>query len=340
MSLPRQILGQTGIEVSRLCYGSLTLGPAQAGLSPDRGGELLAYAFDRGVNFVDTAELYETYPHIRAALRRVSERPVIATKCYAYDRETARRSFEQARLALDVEMIDLFLLHEQETTLTLAGHAEAFKFFLDMKEKGLIRAIGISTHAVEPVRALVQARTGQLTDLWQGVDFSAGLDAGLYREADVIHPLLNLRGLGLLDGTAEDMVAATRSAAAAGLGLYGMKMLGGGHFLNNFDEALGFALAQTQVAAYAVGMQSEAEIEMNLALFAGEPVRPEDLAVTKARRRRLIVADWCTGCGACVARCASQALELADGKVRVDESRCLLCGYCAYGCRDFVLKVI
>ena len=135
------------------------------------------------------------------------------------------------------------------------------------------------------------------------------------------------------------MVEATQAAAVAGIGLYGMKMLGGGHFLKDFDAAVEFALAQTQVAAYAVGMQSEAEIDMNLALFSGTTVQPEDLAATRERRRHLVVADWCTGCGACVERCASQALQLVNGKVQVDESRCLLCGYCAYACRDFVLKV-
>ncbi|MDD2457647.1 MAG: aldo/keto reductase [Eubacteriales bacterium] len=334
--MPTRPLGQTGIEVSRLCYGSLTLGPAQANLSPERGGELLAHAFARGVNFVDTAELYETYPHIRAALRTVATPPVIASKCYAYDRETARRSFEQARLALDLDVIDLFLLHEQETTLTLDGHREAFAYFHEQKEKGLIRAIGISTHAVEPVRALTQARLGLGDALWRD------LDIGLYREADVIHPMLNWRGLGLIDGTAEEMVAATREAAAAGLGLYGMKMLGGGHFLQDFDTALAFALAQDQVAAYAVGMQSEAEIDMNVALFSGLPVDPADLAATRRRSRRLVVSDWCTGCGACVDHCASQALSLTgpDGKVQVDPDRCVLCGYCAYACRDFVLKVV
>jgi len=86
--------------------------------------------------------------------------------------------------------------------------------------------------------------------------------------------MLNWRGLGLIMATAEDMVAATWEAAAAGLGLYGMKMLGGGHFLQDFDAALAFALAQDQVAAYAVGMQSEAEIDMNIALFSGLPVDP------------------------------------------------------------------
>ena len=334
MTLPRRPLGQTGIEVSRLCYGSLTLGPVQADFSPDRGGELLAYAFDRGVNFVDTAALYGTYPHIRAALARVSEAPVIATKCYAYDRVTARKSFDEARRALDLDRIDIMMLHEQETTLTLDGHREAFAFFCELRDQGLIRAVGISTHAVEPVRALAQASTGVTDDLWQG------LEIGVYREAQVIHPLLNWRGLGLIDGQAEDMVDATRAASEAGLGLYGMKMLGGGHFLKEFDQAVAFALSQKQVAAYAVGMQDESEIDMNLALFAGEPVSEHDLEATRARRRRLIVSDWCTGCGACVGQCASGALSLDDGRVHVDDSRCLLCGYCAYACRDFVLKVI
>lgn len=334
MMLPSQPLGQTGIHVSRLCYGSLTLGPAQAGLSPDRGGELIAYAFDRGVNFVDTAELYETYAHIRSALRRTANRPVIATKCYAYDRETARRSFDRARLELDLDVLDLFLLHEQESTLTLDGHRQAFEYFCEQRDKGLIRAVGISTHAIEPVRALTQARLGVTDDLWRG------LDLGVYREAQVIHPLLNLRGLGLIDGTGEEMVTATQAAAAAGLGLYGMKMLGGGHFLQQFDEAFAFARAQVQVASYAVGMQSEAEIEMNIALFSDQPVSPDALTQTQSRRRRLIVSDWCTGCGACVSHCANGALRLEDGRVRVDDERCVLCGYCAYACRDFVLKVI
>lgn len=338
MTLPRTQLGRTGLEVSRLAFGSLTLGPVQTNMSPERGGELLAYAFARGLNFVDTAELYGTYPHIRAALRHVSVMPVIATKCYAYDRKTAQASFDQARRALDIETIDLFLLHEQETTLTLDGHREAFAFFLEQKEKGLIRGIGISTHAVEPVRALTQAKLGQNDGLW------LGLDSHLYREADVIHPMLNWKGLGLLDGTADDMVAATQAAHAAGLGLYGMKMLGGGHFLGQFDQALDFAFAQlkSHVASYAVGMQSEAEIDMNISLFSGLPVEQAALVQTRSKHRRLTVADWCSGCGACVSRCASGALSLdaGTGQAVVDPKKCVLCGYCAYGCRDFCLKVI
>ncbi len=331
-------LGLTGLAVSRLGFGTLTLGPAQAGLSPEAGGELLVYAMQRGIHFLDTAELYETYPHIRAALRQLSQPPVIATKSYAWDREQARQSFDRARRSLDLDVIDIFLLHEQETVLTLDGHRQAFTYYLEQREKGLIRAIGISTHAVEPVRSLAEARNGRRDGLWQD------LDIGVYREADVIHPLLNFRGLGLLDGTAGDMVAAVEAAHQAGLGVYGMKMLGGGHFLADFEPAAAFALGLTApsaaVAAYVVGMQSQAEIDMNIALFSDQTVDPAAQAVVSGKQRRLIVADWCTGCGACVARCASQALRLCDGRVEVDVDRCILCGYCATACRDFVLKVI
>ena len=54
-------LGKTDIEVSRLCLGALTMGPLQAGLSPNEGGEIIAAAVGLGINFVDTAQLYRTY---------------------------------------------------------------------------------------------------------------------------------------------------------------------------------------------------------------------------------------------------------------------------------------
>jgi uncharacterized Fe-S center protein len=87
-------------------------------------------------------------------------------------------------------------------------------------------------------------------------------------------------------------------------------------------------------------MQSQAEIDMNIALFSGQPISPADWSAARARQRRLIVSDGCTGCGSCVSRCAGGALFLAEGKVHVQTERCILCGYCATACRDFVLKVI
>ena len=46
-------LGQTGILVSELCFGTLVMGPLQANLSIQDGSELLSFAFDLGINFFD-----------------------------------------------------------------------------------------------------------------------------------------------------------------------------------------------------------------------------------------------------------------------------------------------
>ena len=62
------ILGNTGIRVSTICFGVLTIGPLQAGLKVQDGAEVVSYALERGINFLDTAESYGTYPYIKEAL--------------------------------------------------------------------------------------------------------------------------------------------------------------------------------------------------------------------------------------------------------------------------------
>lgn len=52
-------LGRTGIKVSSICLGTMTWGSQN---TPVEAHEQLDYAFDRGVNFIDTAELYPTTP--------------------------------------------------------------------------------------------------------------------------------------------------------------------------------------------------------------------------------------------------------------------------------------
>ena len=90
-------LGNTGINVSKLCFGGLIIGPLQADLSPLQGAEIILKAIELGVNFIDTAELYGTYPHIREAIKKSNKDIVIATKSYAYSEESARASVEKAQ---------------------------------------------------------------------------------------------------------------------------------------------------------------------------------------------------------------------------------------------------
>lgn len=310
-------LGNTGIEVSKMCFGGLIMGPLQANMTPGAGAQVLLKAFELGVNFVDTAELYGTYPHIRQALKLWKGRQaVIATKSYAYTPEMAEKSLEKARKELDLEVIDIFLLHEQESRHTLRGHREALEYFLKAKQKGLIRAVGVSTHNIEVVEA-----------------------CGEMPEIEVLHPLVNKSGIGIGDGSIGQMLAAVEKAYNSGKGIYSMKPLGGGNLLGSYDECMRFVLDIPYIHSVAVGMQSPEEVIMNTAIFEGERVPEEIRTALKERRRGLHIDYWCDGCGRCVERCGAKALSLWEGKARVDGEKCVLCGYCGSACPQFAIKI-
>ena len=61
-------LGKTGIWVSPVSFGVLTVGKTQLDLPVDEGARLIRYALSKGINFFDTAQYYETYPYLREAL--------------------------------------------------------------------------------------------------------------------------------------------------------------------------------------------------------------------------------------------------------------------------------
>jgi len=309
-------LGGTGLRVSRLCFGGLIIGPLQADLSVERGAAIIVKAFELGVNFVDTAEIYGTYGHIGRAVKKSGVKPVIATKTYAYTAEGAKKSLEKARKELDIDVIDIFLLHEQESRYTLDGHRKALEYLLDAKAKGLVKAAGFSTHRVEAV------------------------DAGARMpEIDVIHPLINKYGVGIEDGTSEQMVAAVECAYRLGKGIYGMKPLGGGNLFNSYSECMEYVLNLECLHSIAVGMQSEEEVIMNVCTFNGEQVPEEITRLLKRKPRKLHIDHWCEGCGRCVERCGHDAIELRGKKAVVIAEKCVLCGYCGSVCPQFAIKI-
>jgi uncharacterized protein len=309
-------LGNTGITVSKMCFGALVIGPLQVSLPVAEGARVIRAALERGVNFIDTAELYGTYGHIREAMKGCDKRPVIATKSYAYSAQGAAESIEKARRELDADVLDIFLLHEQESRLTLRGHREALEYYLNEREKGRIRAVGVSTHHVEVVRAVCDMP-----------------------EIDVVHPIVNISGIGIADGTISEMLGAVESAWKSGKGVYSMKPLGGGNLLRSYEECMSFVLGQPYIHSIAVGMQSIKEVEMNICRFEGGII-PDELRVTIAEREKQLHVDyWCEGCGRCVERCGQGAMSLVDGKAVADASKCVLCGYCGSVCPQFAIKI-
>jgi len=310
-------LGKTGIKVSRLCFGSLTVGPCQADLNADAAGEIIAYALSLGVNFIDTAQLYKTYPHIRRGLELAGcPDAVIASKTYAYTAETARAAVDEARKELNRDYIDIFLLHEQESEHTLAGHKDALDELYRLKSLGSVGAVGISTHRIAGVRAAVNANL------------------------DVVFPLLNIKGVGIGDGTAAEMDAAARDAADAGLGVYLMKVFGGGHLLTDTSRCLDYALTRDYAASIAIGMQSASEVTANACYFQNGYFTEDIAEILQKTPRRLIIEDHCVGCGNCVAACGQGALQVINGKAVCAAEKCVTCGYCGAACPETALKII
>ena len=157
---------------------------------------------------------------------------------------------------------------------------------------------------------------------------------------DVIHPLIDASGIGIQDGTRQDMEDAIRAARAAGIGIFAMKPLGGGHLIPDNRAALKYALTSPLLDSVAVGMQTTQEIDANAAAFDGAAEAGELLQALSARDRQIMVHDWCEGCGKCAERCRQRAIAVVDGRARVDASKCVFCGYCARVCPQFCIKVV
>lgn len=317
-------LGRSGIRVSRLCLGSLTVGPLQANLPIEEGAGVMAYAFSRGINFTDTAQYYRNYAYLRRAMQISGKYDVvISTKTYAYTRQMAMDALEEARRALDRDVIDIFMLHEQESIHTLRGHMEALDYLLEMRERGVIRAVGASTHRISGVRGVCEIA-----------------EEPYCRTLDVVHPLFNRAGLGIADGTADEMLTAIRAAHARGIGIFSMKALGGGNLLADAAAAFDYVLGCDAVDAVAVGMQSYDEVDANITYFETGRFPEEQYRRLASRKRRLLIEEECEGCGACVSRCRQGALSISEGHAICESDRCLLCGYCAGVCPQFAIKVI
>ena len=311
-------LGATGLEINPLIFGTLPLGPLQAQLSPEEGGALIRHGVEAGINILDTAELYETYPHIKAGLSGYSGTVRITTKTHANDGPTARRHVERALRELGREQLDIVLLHGARVADPFVERVAVLDELQTMKEEGKIAHVGLSSHYICAVRKAADRP-----------------------EIEVVHPLINETGMGILDGTAAEMAAAIAACAEAGKGVYAMKALAGGNLIPRARQSLRYVLGLEGVHGVAVGMLSREEIDANVALFQAGAMDVEQWQVLESRRRRLkIMERFCKGCGFCVAACTNEALGVADGTARVDEGRCILCGYCAAACPEFMIRVV
>ena len=82
------------------------MGPFRLIFRPNRGGYNLK-AVDLGVNFIDTAELYGTYPHIRKQSKEQIRKSLWQQNPMLI-RPKGKKSLEKARNEMDIDVIDIF----------------------------------------------------------------------------------------------------------------------------------------------------------------------------------------------------------------------------------------
>jgi len=149
-------LGRTGVKVSPLCLGAMNFG------SPTDEKEsirIVERALDAGINFVDTANVYnrgESERILGKALAQSGKRHdvVIATKVYSPtgkgpndgggSRHHILRAVEESLSRLGTDVIDLYQLHRPVLDVP---QDETLRAFDDLIRQGKVRYIGSSTHA-------------------------------------------------------------------------------------------------------------------------------------------------------------------------------------------------
>jgi aryl-alcohol dehydrogenase-like predicted oxidoreductase/NAD-dependent dihydropyrimidine dehydrogenase PreA subunit len=310
-------MSKSGLEVSELCFGTLTLGILQANLPTEDGARAIRKALELGVNFIDTAQRYDSYRHVREGLNGWKGDVVVASKSFDKTYDSMKDSVEEALKAMNLERIGIFHLHLIKSKEDLQDREVALKCLVDLRKDGVIGAIGISAHSAEGVIAVVDCD-----------------------DIDVVFPIANMKGFGIVSGTLEDMLSALKIAKAKGKDIYAMKPLGGGHFIREIPEAINFLRNLGIFDSISIGMKTPDEVEMNVSIFELGYAPEEILKRIKITKKRLIVYDSCKRCKKCEETCDQSAIKVGKKKAVVDPEKCILCGYCASQCPVFALRVI
>ena len=311
------ILGSTGIAVSELCVGTLPMGPLQSNVPLDAGAEMLHKAMEDGVNFFDTAQVYKTYSYLLKASRQYGKNVIIASKSTAVDYKGMEDAIIEAMKELNRDYVDIFLLHAARADETVfEKRAGAIEALVKAKEKGYIRSAGISAH-----------HTGVVSRAARAPEF------------DVVFPLINKLGLGIMGGGLPAMLESIEQVRQSGKGMYAMKVLSGGHLVGDMLDAIAYVRAMPGIHAVSVGVTSLEELNLQLRIFNDEKIDPASLAGLKATKRLKVMPALCSACGACVKNCPNGALSMVDKIPAADPDKCVLCGYCTPVCPEFAIRL-
>ena len=149
-------LGNTGIKVSKICIGGMSFGEPSKDfhewtLNQEETTKVIKRAFELGVNFIDTANVYShgtSEIFIGNALKELNiprEKVVIASKVYfnpgKLSKEAIIRECDQSLKRLQTDYLDLYQIHRFDYGTPIEETMEALN---ELVKSGKVRAIGAS----------------------------------------------------------------------------------------------------------------------------------------------------------------------------------------------------
>lgn len=153
-------LGKSGFNISEISLGTWQVGGKWgSGFDHGNADKILNDAIDAGINFIDTADVYESGESETAVGRIVrarSERLYVATKCgrqlnphtsQSYTRSALRTFVEDSLRRTGLECLDLIQLHCPPTEVYY--RPEIFGLFEELQKEGKILHLGVSVEKVE-----------------------------------------------------------------------------------------------------------------------------------------------------------------------------------------------
>jgi aryl-alcohol dehydrogenase-like predicted oxidoreductase len=198
-------LGRTGVQVSKLCLGTMMFG-AWGNTDHDDSIRIIHRALDAGVNFVDTADVYsagESEEIVGKALKGRRDDVVLATKFWGPMGEDPNRrgvsrrwiiaEVEHSLRRLGTDWIDLYQMHRPDPETDID---ETLGALTDLVQQGKVRSIGSSSfNAGEIVEAQWVARERRLERFRTEQPPYSLLVRGI--ELDVL-PTAQRQGMGIL----------------------------------------------------------------------------------------------------------------------------------------------
>lgn len=277
-------LGKTGFRVGTVGIGAMTT----------RDPEVIRFAVERGVDYVDTAAAYmggENERIVGRALAGIRDKVVLATKVRIGTVDQMILSAENSLRSLKVDVIDVLQLHgiSTEAEVTDERAREAFRKLI---EQGKVRAAGVTTHRGQETVLLAVQKHGFYKTVLVAYNFRS--DTGVAATV--------AGALGLRQGLSNTI----RAVAESGIGVIAMKTQAGGYALppvgfSPHQAALAWVLANPGVVTTIPGMTSYAQVEENLGARGKRFTLADRIAL---RRYALEIGDrHCGLCGACGGAC-------------------------------------